>query len=89
MPLYVVSYDLHSKRDYQPVWDALREVGGRKLLESLWLIDVEDEAGDVTDWMKMLLDDDDSVAVVELQSSADWATYNALEDGNEWLEANL
>jgi hypothetical protein len=89
MPLYAVSYDLHNKRDYQPVWDGLREVGGKKLLESLWLIDVDDEAADVKDWMKMLLDGDDSVAVVELQSSADWATYKAQQDGNEWLEANL
>ena len=89
MPLYAVSYDLHNKRDYQPIWDGLREVGGKKLLESLWLIDVDDEAADVKDWMKMLLDGDDSVAVVELQSSADWATYKAQQDGNEWLETNL
>lgn len=89
MPLYAVSYDLHNKRDYQPIWDGLKEVGGRKLLETLWLIDVDDGASAVKDWVKMLIDAGDSVAVVELQSEADWATYKALPGGNEWLHANL
>ena len=89
MPLYAVSCDLHNKRDYQPVWDGLKEVGGKKLLESLWLIEVDDGASAVKDWVKMMIDGADSVAVVELQSEADWATYKALPDGNEWLHDNL
>jgi hypothetical protein len=35
---YIVSYDLHKERVYQPVWNKLEGWGATRLLESLWVL---------------------------------------------------
>lgn len=89
MPLYVVSYDLHKQRNYQPLWDGLRQAGGKKLLESFWVLDVTNNAVEIRDWLSDLVDADDSIAVIELKNGSDWAYRNAMTEGVEWLKQYL
>jgi len=89
MRLYAVSYDVHEDRNYQLLIEGLRKVGAVKLLESLWLIAVNDGAGDVTDWMRSLANKDDPVVVIELKPGSSWSSVGAKRDGTAWLTRNI
>jgi len=66
MPVHLVSYDLHNQRSYQPVWDLLGRLRGKRLLESVWIVNSSHNAGQLRDLLNQVIDNDDSVAVVEL-----------------------
>lgn len=85
MAIFCVSYDCHKVRDYQALWTALEESGGVRLLESLWLISLDWTAVELRDAIMIHLDNDDSLAVLELDASKGWATAHAKEEGMEWL----
>lgn len=45
MAHYIISYDLHKQRTYEPVWKALESWGAVRLLESLWVVTLNNGAG--------------------------------------------
>jgi hypothetical protein len=89
MAFYVVSYDLHNTRDYQPVWDYLEGVGAEKLLESLWVVSFNGGAPQLRDALKATMDEDDSCAVLELRAGSGWAASRAKKEGVQWLRGNI
>jgi len=89
MAIFTVSYDLHQSRDYKKLHEGLRENHAVKLLESLWLVDLSNTASQVRDWLQSLIDDDDSVAVLELKPGSGWATLRAKKEGTDWLKDKL
>lgn len=89
MAHFVVSYDLHKQRTYEPVWERLESWGAVRLLESLWLVSLNNTASDLRDSLKEVMDADDSAAVIELKTGSDWATRCALRPGTDWLKNNL
>jgi hypothetical protein len=89
MAHYIVSYDLHNQRNYQPVWDALESWGATRLLESLWVLTNSATAGEIRDALKAKTDDDDSVAVIELKTGSNWSTWRARQGGTDWLKSNI
>lgn len=64
MALFAVSYQLNKSKDYQPVWDALEEIGGHKVMRSFWLVDWDTTAAALRDYMVSVMDGDDAVCVV-------------------------
>jgi hypothetical protein len=89
MPHFVVSYDLHYQRHYQPVWDLLESWGAIRLLESLWVVTRNSQPGTLREALKAVMDGDDSVAVIELGTGSQWATQNARQAGVQWLSRNI
>ena len=89
MAHYIVSYDLHNQRHYQPVWDELEEMGATRLLESLWVLTSPLSASAIRDKLKNAADSDDSVAVVELKAGSYWACSKAKDAGVSWLRQNI
>lgn len=89
MALFIVSYDLHKVRDYGALHKLLDKWKAKKLLESLWLVELNSGAEPVLDAVQATLDRDDSIAVVELKAPADWCTYLAEDEGSAWLERKL
>jgi hypothetical protein len=89
MAHYIVSYDLHNQRNYQPVWDALESWGGARLLESLWVLTNSATAGDIRTALQNIVDNDDSVAVIELKPGSNWSTIRARQAGVDWLKQNI
>jgi CRISPR/Cas system-associated endoribonuclease Cas2 len=89
MAHFIISYDLHHQRHYQPVWDKLESWGAVRLLESLWVATLNNTAAQVRDALKAVADNDDSVAVIELKGGSGWATSNARKSGVDWLKANI
>ncbi len=89
MTHYVISYDLHNQRTYQPVWNLLNQWGAAKLLESLWLVTLDAGAGPVRDALLAVVDADDSIAVIELKTGSDWASIRVVPAGLTWLKNNI
>lgn len=89
MALFVVSYDLHKIRNYEPLHAGLQRGGAVRILESLWLWQVNDTAQGVRDALMNLVDQDDALAVIEIKPKSDWASRNALQPGVQWLKTNV
>jgi hypothetical protein len=88
MAYFVISYDLHKAKHYQPVWDQLEEWGATRALESLWLAHLDGTAAQVRDALKALVDDDDSIVVIELEQGSGWGVKKAPLAG-AWLKKNI
>lgn len=72
MALFVLSYDLRKKRDYQKLYDELAKFKAVKILESLWCFNRSDtKAKDLRDYFKSFIDSDDGLVVFDVN---DWAT---------------
>jgi len=89
MNFYLISYDLHHARHYQPVWNMLESWGAVRLLESLWLVSRSERVGVLREALQNVVDSDDSIAVVELKPGSEWATFNARKPGTDWLTGNI
>ena len=89
MAHYLISYDLRKARNYQPVWNKLESWGAVRLLESLWVVSMNDTVGAIRQALQSVVDSDDGIAVLELKSGSNWATLNARQAGVDWLNANI
>lgn len=86
MAHYLISYDLRNSRDYQPLYDLLKEWNATSILESLWIADLNGKAPAVGDAIKAVVDSDDGICIVEVTSNADWACYRVNPDGGEAIQ---
>lgn len=89
MPLYAMSYDAHYDRDYTEIYNLMAVWNAARLHESLWLAKLRGPAEVILDFMVTALDGDDSVAVIELASDAQWSTIRAQINGTNWLRRNI
>jgi hypothetical protein len=89
MSNYIISYDLHNQRHYQPVWTLLQNLGAVRLLESLWVVTTTLSASQISDALQTVIDNDDSTAVVELKQGSWWANRLAKSEGVQWLQRNI
>jgi len=89
MTFYIISYDQHRDKDYTPVWNALRKSGAKRILESVWLLEIGLTAAQVLDSLKQLTRNEDSLAIVELKTESDWAAYRTQPEGVTWLQAHI
>jgi CRISPR/Cas system-associated endoribonuclease Cas2 len=88
MAYFVISYDLYKAKHYQPVWDQLKAWGATRALESLWLAHLDGTAAQVRDVLKAIVDDDDSIVVIELKQGSGWGVKRASLAGH-WLKDNI
>jgi CRISPR associated protein Cas2 family len=89
MTFFVISYDLHNARAYEPIHRQLKSWGAVRMLESVWLANLNGNATQVRNILQNLGDSDDSFAVLELKQGSDWATIRAKPGATEWLRANI
>jgi len=89
MAHFLVSYDLHRNRDYTRIINALKEQNAARILESVWFVSLSNSAGEVRDWLKGYIDNDDSIIVIELKQDSDWAGIRSQPKGIEWLQKNI
>jgi len=70
MALYLVSYDLRKQRDYQTLWDELRDFDAVRILESDWCFRrFNTTAVGLRDHFAQFIDADDGLFVVEMSES--------------------
>lgn len=84
---YLITYDLHNRRDYRPLYALMAQWKAVRLTESLWLGNLQGPAAEVRDTVLAWLDSDDTVAVVQLQPGSDWATMRANPAANSLLSS--
>jgi hypothetical protein len=90
MAKYLISYDYHKIKNYQPLYDQLTAWKAAKLLESVWLVNLKGTATAVRNALQAVADADDSFAIIELQEGSDWATTKGVKKpGVEWLKKNI
>jgi hypothetical protein len=89
MATFVVSYELRSRRCYPQLLAALRSRGGVRLLEGSWLLETPAEAEEILVTLKELVDDGDSVLVVEVKAGAHWSSWRTNPAGNNKLALNV
>jgi hypothetical protein len=89
MAHYIISYDLHKQRTYEPVWRLLEGWGAVRLLESLWVVTLSSTVGAVRQAVTNAADSDDAVAVIELKAGSEWASLRAKQAGVDWLTSNI
>ena len=87
MPRFIISYDLRTQRNYQPLYNRLTKWNAARLLKSLWLAELAGPAEAVRDILRKVADADDGVVVIELVGAFDWATFKAQLAGVAWLKA--
>ncbi|MBL28927.1 MAG: SinR [Rhodospirillaceae bacterium] len=89
MAHYLVSYDLRKNRNYVDLWQKLEGWRGARILESLWLVSLNQTASDVRDALHATVDDDDRLVVIELKNGSGWACRHAMPEGVKWLQKNI
>lgn len=76
MPKYVVSYDLNRPgQDYPELWDALKQLGAKRVLLSQWAVHAKGPATALRDLLWGYMDNTDRLLVMDCDS-ADWASNN-------------
>jgi hypothetical protein len=87
MSVWIVSYDLRAPgRNYEPLYKALKSVAFAKMLESFWLIEAEGPATRIRDALKVHLDRNDGIAVIEFKETADWALSGINKPSMDWIK---
>ena len=89
MAIYMITYDLHRERNYDRVYELMDEWSAERILESVWLAQLLGPAEVVRDIVRYSLDGDDSVAVIELDPAAEWATFRCENRGINWLKTHI
>ncbi|MBI6739720.1 CRISPR-associated endonuclease Cas2 [Pseudomonas syringae] len=92
MKTFLVTYDLHNRRDYDRIIDAIKKVGdSAELLESVWLVAVSDDLGIVAlkERLTDYIDSDDSIAVLPISVGAGFATEKCPKEAVAWLNKYL
>lgn len=84
MAVYIVTYDLNKPgKDYAPLLAAIRKYTHCHALKSAFFVDSREEAGAIRDKLTKLLDNNDSLYVMELQKH--WASNRKL-NCTDWLK---
>jgi hypothetical protein len=89
MASFLITYDLHNRRNYAELYRLLASWGAVKLTESNWLANLNGTASQVRDVVAATLDSDDTIAVLELKQASGWATLRVPPAANTWLSANM
>ncbi len=75
MALFFLSYDLRGKRDYNMLYDKLKEFNAVRILESQWCFNrTNTSAKGLRDFFQKLIDADDGLFVSEV---VNWSSINA------------
>lgn len=78
MPVYVVSYDLtRPGQNYEALWTELRRLGGQRVLQSQWAVNVTNTATELNKHLWGYLDANDRLLVMA-RDSGDWAGTNLM-----------
>lgn len=87
MSVYAITYDLHApQQDYDKLHDSIKSLGAySKRFDSFWLVDSSLEASEIRDKIKLVVDSNDKILVIEVKKH--WASWNLPEGGAEWLKS--
>lgn len=77
MKIFVVNYDLRNERDYNSLYNRLNNLGGKRVLESMWTLKLDEKytCTEIRDDLRRYMDSDDGIYVAHINSSA-WGSVD-------------
>jgi len=92
MKTFLISYDLgvpETHSDYTILANHIKSLYAfwARPVKSVWIIKSDNNAAQIRDSIKLGLDSNDKLIVVEL--SGDWGTYNITKEVTDWMKTNL
>lgn len=87
MAVFVLTYDLIGRKDYQSLWDELIRLGGHRALASFWLLNLNNTAVEVHDHFRRFLDHDDRLWVSALTRNTSYS--NPIDGTDPWIAVNF
>jgi len=92
MKTFLISYDLgvpETHNDYEILSNHLKSLytSWSRPVKSVWIIKSEKTAGMIRDEIKLALDSNDKLIVVEM--SGNWGTYNVSKEVTDWMKNNI
>ncbi len=76
MALFMLEYDLRKQRNYEPLYDQIKDFKAVRILKSLWAFErYNTNSEKLRDHFRNLVDADDGLIVMEISA---WATVNTL-----------
>jgi hypothetical protein len=86
---YLITYDLHRTRNYQRLYTLMANWNAVRLTESLWMANLKGPADAIRTFVAAAVDNDDTVAVIQLTPGADWATLRVKPAASQWLSTHV
>ena len=92
MKTFLISYDLgvpETHSDYVSLSNYLKSLYTlwARPVKSVWIIKSDKDAAQIRDEIKLALDSNDKLIVVEI--SGNWATYNISKEITDWMKNNI
>lgn len=92
MKTFLISYDLgvpETHSDYETLSSHLKSLYNlwARPVKSVWIIKTDKSAGQIRDDIKLVLDSNDKLIVVEM--SGNWGTYNISTEVTDWMKNNI
>jgi len=92
MKTFLISYDLgvpETHSDYTALSSYLKSLytSWARPVKSVWIIKSDKDAGQIRDEIKLILDPNDKLIVVEM--SGNWGTYNISKEITDWMKNNI
>lgn len=86
MALFMITYDLNKERDYPGLYRQLGAWSAVRLLESVWLVERDEPAGEIIAKLQDVTDNDDALAVLELMPAFNWAAFRVGDASIELMQ---
>jgi hypothetical protein len=92
MKTFLISYDLgvpETHNDYVALSNYLKSlyILWARPVKSVWIVKSEKNAGQIRDEIKLVLDSNDKLIVVELLGN--WGTSNISKEVTDWMKNNM
>lgn len=86
---HLIMYDAHKVRKYQSLYEGLMRLRAVRITECVWGVELDGGAGATREYISKLLDNDDTVVVIQLKPYLDWSTVNATPEATRWLSEHI
>lgn len=89
MATFIITYDAHLARNYADLYRAMEIHDAVRLNESVWGIEMNCTVDEAREWTRQLLDDDDTIVVIQIAPKPSWASRHTPANANAWMRAHI
>ena len=87
MAIYLAAFDLRDiRRNYQPLFEALAQMGAVPALDAAWLINVRASTRHVTKVLLSRISSRDRLFLLEVAPASHWSATRLKGDAAQWLK---
>jgi len=87
--LFAISFETQDERARQVALEKLRSWRATEVHGTFWLIEADNTAAELREFVGSVLDSEGTVVVVELRKGMNWSLHNPVPASLEWLRTKL